>query len=68
MDNVRFCKGLLLFEIESKSDIGFKKHSCAFGSVKEEYNGPQNFVYFDYLDYLDSLLYLENLVYLNSLT
>jgi hypothetical protein len=39
MDDVWFCKVLLLFEIESKSDIGFERHSCAFVSVTEEYNG-----------------------------
>ncbi len=36
MDNVWFCKLLLLFEVESKSDIGFKKHLCALVSVVEE--------------------------------
>ena len=38
MDNVWFCKVLLLFEIESKSDIGLERHACAFISVMEEYN------------------------------
>jgi hypothetical protein len=41
MDNVWFCKVLLLFEIESKSDIGFERHACAFVSVMEEYNGQR---------------------------
>ena len=41
MDNVWFCKTLLLFEIESKTDLGLKRHSCAFVSVLEEYSGPR---------------------------
>ena len=41
MDNVWFCKVLLLFEVESKTDLGWKKYSCAFVSVMEEYTGPQ---------------------------
>jgi len=41
MDNVWFCKVLLLFQIESKTDLGWKRHSCAFVSVLEEYTGPR---------------------------
>ena len=41
MDNVWFCKTLLLFEIESKTDLGLKRHTCAFVSVLEEYSGPR---------------------------
>ena len=41
MDNVWFCKVLLLFEVESKTDLGWKKHSCVFVSVMEEYKGPK---------------------------
>ncbi len=41
MDIVWFCKVLLLFEIESKSDIGFERHACAFVSAMEEYNGQR---------------------------
>ncbi len=37
-DNVWFCKVLLLFEIESKSDIDFERHSCDFVPVIKEYN------------------------------
>jgi hypothetical protein len=40
-DNVWFCKTLLLFEIESKTDLGLKRHSCAFVSVLEEYTGSR---------------------------
>ena len=39
MDNVWFCKILLLFQVESKTDVGQKRHSCAFVSVLEEYSG-----------------------------
>jgi hypothetical protein len=39
MDNIWFCKLLLLFTIETKTDAGMKKHACAFVSVLEEYKG-----------------------------
>jgi hypothetical protein len=32
---------LLLFQVESKTDLGLKRHSCAFVSVLEEYAGPR---------------------------
>ena len=38
MDNIWFCKLLLLSKIESKTDVGMQKHKCAFVSVMEEYN------------------------------
>ena len=41
MDNLWFCKVLLLFQMELKTDMGWKRHSCAFVSAMEEYTGPQ---------------------------
>jgi hypothetical protein len=41
MDNLWFCKVLLLFQMESKMDMGWKRHSCAFVSAMEEYTAPQ---------------------------
>jgi hypothetical protein len=41
MVNLWFCKVLLLFLMELKTDMGWKRHSCAFVSVMEEYTGPQ---------------------------
>jgi hypothetical protein len=41
MDNVWFCKVLLLFQVESNADLGLKRHSCAFVTVMEGYSGPQ---------------------------
>ncbi len=41
MDNVWFCKVLLLFQVESNTDVGLKRHSCAFVTVLEEYSGPR---------------------------
>jgi hypothetical protein len=38
-DNIWFCKLPLLFTIETKTDAGMKKHTCAFVSVLEEYKG-----------------------------
>ena len=36
-----FCKVLFLFQIESKTDLGWKRHSCAVVSVLEEYTGAR---------------------------
>ncbi len=42
LDNLWFCKVLLLFQMKSKTDMGgWKSLSCAFVSVMEEYTGPQ---------------------------
>ena len=41
MGNLWFCKILLLFQVESKTDLGMKRHSSALVSVMEEYTGPQ---------------------------
>ena len=39
IDNIWFCKLLLLFTIETKTDAWMKKHACAYVSVLEEYKG-----------------------------
>jgi hypothetical protein len=39
IDNIWFCKLVLLFTIETKSDTGMKQHACVFVSVLEEYKG-----------------------------
>jgi hypothetical protein len=41
MDNIWFCKLLLLFKIHTKADIGMQYHECAYVSVLEEYKGPR---------------------------
>ena len=41
MDNVWFCKVLLLFSFESRTDSGTKYHECAFVSVMWEYEGDE---------------------------
>jgi hypothetical protein len=65
MDNVWFCKVLLLFQVESNTDVGLKRHSCAFVTVLEEYSGPRRPGKFeDYLFYLVHLLYLDCIAYL----
>ncbi len=38
--SVWICKVLLLFQIKSNTDLGLKRHSCAFVTVLEEYSGP----------------------------
>ncbi len=41
MDNVWYCRLLLLFEIKSRTDDGIKRHKCAFVSVLEEFTGDK---------------------------
>lgn len=41
MESVWFCKVLLLFSFETRTDTGIKKHECAFVSVMWEYEGNQ---------------------------
>jgi hypothetical protein len=41
MKDVWFCKVLLLFSFESRSDSGTVKHECAFVSVLWDYDGDQ---------------------------
>jgi hypothetical protein len=41
MDNIWFCKLLLLFKIHTKTDTGMEYHECAYVSVLEEYKGPR---------------------------
>jgi hypothetical protein len=38
IDNIWFCRLLLLFTIETKTDAGMMKHACAFVSVLVEYH------------------------------
>ena len=39
MDNIWFCKLLLLFKIHTKTDTGMQYLDCAYVSVLEEYKG-----------------------------
>ena len=39
MDNLWFCRVLLLFSIEAETDNGIKKFNCAFVDVLEECEG-----------------------------
>ena len=41
MDNIWFCKLLLLFKISTMTDAGIKQHNCAYVSVLEEYKGTR---------------------------
>ena len=41
LDNVWFCRVLLLFKIKSQTDSGLKKFECAYVSVLEQYTGPR---------------------------
>ena len=39
LDNVWFCRVLLLFKIKSQTDSGLKEIECAYVSVLEQYTG-----------------------------
>jgi hypothetical protein len=39
MDNIWFCKVLLLFSINTMTDKGMQTHECAYVSVLEEFKG-----------------------------
>ena len=41
MDNIWFCKLLLLFKIHTRTDTGMQYRECAYVSVLEEYTGPR---------------------------
>jgi len=42
MDNIWFCKFLLLFKIHTKTDAGMQYLECAYVSVLEEYKSQGN--------------------------
>ena len=39
LDNVWFCRVLLLFKIKAQTDSGLKEFECAYVSVLEQYTG-----------------------------
>ena len=41
LDNVWFCRVLLLFKIKAQTDSGLKEFECAYVSVLDEYTGPR---------------------------
>ena len=41
MDNIWFCKLLLLFKLYTRTDAGMQYLDCAYVSVLEEYRGPR---------------------------
>ena len=41
MESVWFCKVLLIFTFQSRTDSGIKEHKCAFVSVLWEYEGAE---------------------------
>ena len=41
LDNIWFCKLLLLFKIHTRTDTGMQYRECAYVSVLEEYTGPR---------------------------
>lgn len=56
LDNVWFCRVLLLFSFVAKDDGGEQRHDCAFVSVLEEYTGRRRP---DWLAQADSTIIYE---------
>jgi hypothetical protein len=60
MDNVWFCKVLLLFQVESNTDLGLKRHVCLCHST----GGVCTLDLMDLVNFEDYLFYLKHLFYL----
>ena len=67
LDNVWFCRVLLLFKIKAQTDSGIKEFECAYVSVLEQYTGRHvpgmhimhimiTLAYSDYFAYYDNFI------------
>ncbi len=68
IDNVWFCKLLLLFKIDTKTDSGMKKIDCAFVSVMKGYNshsrpGTADILHIAYILQILHILYIMRILY-----
>jgi hypothetical protein len=59
IDNIWFCKLLLLFSIDKMTDAGMKTKECACVSVLEEYKGRQR------PGYILHILYIVHIDFFN---
>ncbi len=58
INNIWFCKVLLLFSIDTMTDAGMKTHECAYVSVLEEYKGPWRPGYIVHILYIVYILHI----------
>ncbi len=71
MDNLWFCKVLLLFSIDTMTDKGVQTHECAYVSVLEEYKGhmrPGHILHILYICYICYKLGIRVLILLQYCT
>jgi hypothetical protein len=71
IDNIWFCKVLLFFSIDTRTDAGMKTHECAYVSVMEEYKGPRlpgHILHILYILYTVHILHILFVILLDSCT
>ena len=56
MDNIWFCKLLLLSKIHTKKDTCMQYRECAYVSVLKEYTGPQRLGHILHIEYILHIL------------
>ncbi len=56
MDNIWFCKLLLLFKIHTKKDTGMQYRERAYVSVLEEYTGQRRLGHILHIEYILHIL------------
>ena len=64
IDNIWFCKLLILFSIDMKTYAGIKTHEYAYVSVLEEYNSPRrpgHLLHILYILHILHILHILNL-------
>jgi hypothetical protein len=62
MDNIWFCKLLLLFKIRTKTNTGIQQHECAFVSLLEEYQGPRKAGHILHIMHIMRIMHFMHLV------
>ncbi len=66
IDNIWFCKVLLLFSIDTKTDAGIKTHECAYVSVLEEYTDrrrPSHILHILHILYIGYSLHILHIMH-----
>jgi hypothetical protein len=58
IDNIWFCKLLLLFSIDTMTDKGMKTHECAYVSLLEEYKGHRRPGFILHILYIVHILHI----------
>jgi hypothetical protein len=67
IDNIWFCKVLLLFSIDTNTDTGMKTHECAYVSVMEEFKGcrrPGHILHILHILYISHILHILHIMHL----